>query len=105
MARSRTAPTAGFSRQLTSRPRALPPCVTRYRRQARGGAARLARPRRSGAAAVRGAEPGADQHWLWRAGLIDSPEVRLPMTEVSDALATRIANEMVRRTGARDVAA
>jgi len=49
--------------------------------------------------------PAPIKHWLWRAGLIDSPEVRLPMTEVSDALAARIANEMAQRTGARDVAA
>jgi 4-hydroxy-tetrahydrodipicolinate synthase len=49
--------------------------------------------------------PAPIKHWLWRAGLIDSPEVRLPMTQVSDALAARIANEVARRTGARDVAA
>ena len=41
--------------------------------------------------------PAPIKHWLWRAGLIDSPEVRLPMTEVSDALATRIDGEMARR--------
>lgn len=34
--------------------------------------------------------PAPIKHWLWRAGLIDSPEVRLPMTGVSDALAARI---------------
>jgi 4-hydroxy-tetrahydrodipicolinate synthase len=34
--------------------------------------------------------PSPIKHWLWRAGLIDSPEVRLPMTPVSDALAARI---------------
>ena len=34
--------------------------------------------------------PAPIKHWLWRAGLIDSPEVRLPMTPVSDALAARI---------------
>jgi 4-hydroxy-tetrahydrodipicolinate synthase len=49
--------------------------------------------------------PAPIKHWLWRAGLIDSPEVRLPMMPVSDALAARIANEMARRSGARDVAA
>ncbi len=49
--------------------------------------------------------PAPIKHWLWRAGLIDSPEVRLPMMPVSDALAARIANEMARRIGARDVAA
>ena len=34
--------------------------------------------------------PAPIKHWLWRAGLIDSPEVRLPMTPVSGALAARI---------------
>jgi 4-hydroxy-tetrahydrodipicolinate synthase len=34
--------------------------------------------------------PAPIKHWLWRAGLIDSPEVRLPMTTVTDALAARI---------------
>ena len=34
--------------------------------------------------------PAPIKHWLWREGLIDSPEVRLPMTAVSDALAARI---------------
>ena len=34
--------------------------------------------------------PAPIKHWLWRSGLIDSPEVRLPMTRVSDALAARI---------------
>ncbi|MGB3336482.1 MAG: 4-hydroxy-tetrahydrodipicolinate synthase [Devosia sp.] len=34
--------------------------------------------------------PGAIKHWLWRAGLIDSPEMRLPMVPVSAELATRI---------------
>jgi 4-hydroxy-tetrahydrodipicolinate synthase len=49
--------------------------------------------------------PAPIKHWLWRAGLIDSPELRLPMTQVSDALAARITNEMARRSGARAVAA
>ena len=40
--------------------------------------------------------PAPIKHWLWRAGLIDSPEVRLPMTQVSDALASRIDQEMER---------
>jgi 4-hydroxy-tetrahydrodipicolinate synthase len=40
--------------------------------------------------------PAPIKHWLWRAGLIDSPEVRLPMTQVSDALAARIDREMER---------
>ncbi len=34
--------------------------------------------------------PAPIKHWLWRAKLIDSPEVRLPMTPVSDTLAARI---------------
>jgi 4-hydroxy-tetrahydrodipicolinate synthase len=49
--------------------------------------------------------PAPIKHWLWRAGLIDSAEVRLPMTEVSEALATRLAVEMRRRTGGSEVAA
>jgi 4-hydroxy-tetrahydrodipicolinate synthase len=40
--------------------------------------------------------PAPIKHWLWRAGLIDSPEVRLPMTGVSDALAARLDREMER---------
>lgn len=35
--------------------------------------------------------PAPIKHWLWRDGLIASPEVRLPMTEVTGALAARIA--------------
>jgi 4-hydroxy-tetrahydrodipicolinate synthase len=42
--------------------------------------------------------PAPIKHWLWRAGLIDSPELRLPMMQVSDALAARIAAEMTRWT-------
>ncbi|HVZ06322.1 4-hydroxy-tetrahydrodipicolinate synthase [Rhodopila sp.] len=34
--------------------------------------------------------PAPIKHWLWRCGLINSPELRLPMTLVSDTLATRI---------------
>ncbi|WDZ78808.1 4-hydroxy-tetrahydrodipicolinate synthase [Ensifer adhaerens] len=34
--------------------------------------------------------PGPIKHWLWREGLIDSPEMRLPMVPVSDELAARI---------------
>jgi 4-hydroxy-tetrahydrodipicolinate synthase len=49
--------------------------------------------------------PAPIKHWLWRAGLIDSPEVRLPMMEISEALASRIANEMTRRTAEGAVAA
>nr|WP_295883235.1 4-hydroxy-tetrahydrodipicolinate synthase [uncultured Devosia sp.] len=38
--------------------------------------------------------PGAIKHWLWRAGLIDSPEMRLPMVPVSAGLAERIERAM-----------
>jgi len=41
--------------------------------------------------------PAPIKQWLWRAGLIDSPELRLPMTEVSEQLARRIDAEMARR--------
>lgn len=34
--------------------------------------------------------PGAIKHWLWRAGLIHSPEMRLPMVPVSAELALRL---------------
>jgi 4-hydroxy-tetrahydrodipicolinate synthase len=40
--------------------------------------------------------PAPIKHWLARAGLIDSPEVRLPMTGVSDALAARLDRAMER---------
>ena len=40
--------------------------------------------------------PAPIKHWLWRLGLIDSPEVRLPMTQVSDALGSRIDQELAR---------
>jgi 4-hydroxy-tetrahydrodipicolinate synthase len=38
--------------------------------------------------------PAPIKHWLARAGLIDSPEVRAPMMPVSVALAERIEREM-----------
>lgn len=38
--------------------------------------------------------PAAIKHWLWRAGLIDSPEMRLPMVPVSAELAARIEATM-----------
>ncbi|WP_407166660.1 4-hydroxy-tetrahydrodipicolinate synthase family protein [Bradyrhizobium sp. ORS 111] len=41
--------------------------------------------------------PAPAKHWLWRAGLIDSPEVRLPMVEVSEDLATWLDAEIERR--------
>ncbi|MGE4252801.1 MAG: 4-hydroxy-tetrahydrodipicolinate synthase [Parvibaculaceae bacterium] len=34
--------------------------------------------------------PAPIKHWLWRTGLIASPELRLPMVPVSDGLAARI---------------
>ena len=40
--------------------------------------------------------PAPIKHWLWRAGLIASPEVRLPMTPVSDGLAAQIEREIER---------
>jgi 4-hydroxy-tetrahydrodipicolinate synthase len=40
--------------------------------------------------------PGPIKHWLWRAGLIDSAELRLPMTPVSQQLAARIDREVAK---------
>ncbi len=40
--------------------------------------------------------PSPIKHWLWRSGLIDSPEVRLPMVPVTDGLAARIDQEIER---------
>jgi 4-hydroxy-tetrahydrodipicolinate synthase len=42
--------------------------------------------------------PAPIKYWLWRSGLIDSAEVRLPMTEVSEDLAARIDREIERRS-------
>jgi 4-hydroxy-tetrahydrodipicolinate synthase len=42
--------------------------------------------------------PAPAKYWLWRAGLIDSAEVRLPMVEVSRDLAARLDAEMARRS-------
>ncbi|WP_407116906.1 4-hydroxy-tetrahydrodipicolinate synthase family protein [Bradyrhizobium sp. LMG 9283] len=41
--------------------------------------------------------PAPAKYWLWRSGLIDSPEVRLPMVEVSSELAAAIDREIERR--------
>ncbi|MCW5702678.1 MAG: 4-hydroxy-tetrahydrodipicolinate synthase [Bradyrhizobium sp.] len=41
--------------------------------------------------------PSPAKHWLWRIGLIDSPEVRLPMVEVSAELAAELDREIDRR--------
>jgi 4-hydroxy-tetrahydrodipicolinate synthase len=42
--------------------------------------------------------PAPIKYWLWRSGLIDSAEVRLPMTEVSAGLAARLDLEIERRS-------
>jgi 4-hydroxy-tetrahydrodipicolinate synthase len=44
--------------------------------------------------------PSPAKHWLWRTGLIHSPEVRLPMVEVSTHLAATLDLEIERRTAA-----
>ncbi|MGX1319654.1 4-hydroxy-tetrahydrodipicolinate synthase [Bradyrhizobium sp. USDA 377] len=41
--------------------------------------------------------PAPAKYWLWRSRLIDSPEVRLPMVEVSSELAATIDREIERR--------
>lgn len=41
--------------------------------------------------------PAPAKYWLWRSGFIDSPEVRLPMVEVSSELAAQIDREIERR--------
>ncbi|MBI5320870.1 4-hydroxy-tetrahydrodipicolinate synthase [Bradyrhizobium sp.] len=41
--------------------------------------------------------PSPAKHWLWSSGLIDSPEVRLPMVEVSTELAATLDREIARR--------
>ena len=41
--------------------------------------------------------PAAIKHWLWLEGLIASPELRLPMTAASPALAARLVTEHGRR--------
>lgn len=42
--------------------------------------------------------PAPIKYWLWREGHLPSPEVRLPMTAVSPALAARIDEKIARRT-------
>jgi len=44
--------------------------------------------------------PSPIKYWLWRLGLIESAEVRLPMTEISAELASRIDAELERRVAA-----
>jgi 4-hydroxy-tetrahydrodipicolinate synthase len=41
--------------------------------------------------------PAPIKYWLWRTGLIESAELRLPMTEVSPGLAVRLDQEIQRR--------
>jgi 4-hydroxy-tetrahydrodipicolinate synthase len=41
--------------------------------------------------------PAPIKYWLWRTGLIESAEVRLPMTQVSAELATRLDREIKQR--------
>jgi 4-hydroxy-tetrahydrodipicolinate synthase len=41
--------------------------------------------------------PSPAKHWLWRTGLIDRAEVRLPMVEVSPELAATLEREIERR--------
>ena len=41
--------------------------------------------------------PAPIKYWLWRTGLIDSAEVRLPMTQVSAGLSARLDLEIPRR--------
>jgi 4-hydroxy-tetrahydrodipicolinate synthase len=45
--------------------------------------------------------PAPIKYWLWRTGLIESAEVRLPMTEVSAELAARLDREIERRSSLR----
>jgi 4-hydroxy-tetrahydrodipicolinate synthase len=47
--------------------------------------------------------PAPIKYWLWRSGLIESAEVRLPMTEVSRELAARLDLRM-QQTGSHAVA-
>jgi 4-hydroxy-tetrahydrodipicolinate synthase len=42
--------------------------------------------------------PAPAKYWLWRLGLIDSPEVRSPIVAVSDALAAKLDDEMAHRS-------
>ena len=41
--------------------------------------------------------PAPIKHWLWRSGLIESAELRLPMTQVSAELAARLDREIEQR--------
>jgi 4-hydroxy-tetrahydrodipicolinate synthase len=48
--------------------------------------------------------PAPVKYWLYRQGLIDSPEVRLPLTPISTALAERIDRDMARWNNAERAA-
>ncbi|HEY4164571.1 MAG TPA: dihydrodipicolinate synthase family protein, partial [Dongiaceae bacterium] len=48
--------------------------------------------------------PAPIKYWLYRQGLIDSPEVRLPLTPISAGLAERIDREITRWSGAERAA-
>jgi 4-hydroxy-tetrahydrodipicolinate synthase len=45
--------------------------------------------------------PAQIKYWLWRTGMIESAEVRLPMTEVSAELAARLDLDIERRSSLR----
>lgn len=73
-------------------------------KQDKGEAARVCWEAVSGLTRLLFAEPSPApaKYWLFRAGLIDSAEVRLPMVEVSAALAARIDAEIARRQSTRE---
>jgi 4-hydroxy-tetrahydrodipicolinate synthase len=48
--------------------------------------------------------PSPAKYWLWRTGLIESAEVRLPMVAVSQELAGRLDEAIARRSATRDLA-
>jgi 4-hydroxy-tetrahydrodipicolinate synthase len=43
--------------------------------------------------------PAPAKYWLWRTGLIRSPEVRSPIVEISAQLASRLDQEIARHAG------
>jgi 4-hydroxy-tetrahydrodipicolinate synthase len=47
--------------------------------------------------------PAPIKYWLWRTGLIESAELRLPMTEVSPELAARLDQDIERRLQQADL--